>query len=59
VQPTIESTQDKNSSITEPPIHPFTNTKEMVYHPPQDKNLALQSKPPKEKDFTYKTYAPI
>jgi hypothetical protein len=31
----------------------------MVYYPPQDKNFALQSKPPKEKYFAYKTYAPI
>jgi hypothetical protein len=58
-QPTIENTQDKNTSITDPPIHPFANTKEMVYCPPQDKNFALQPKPPKEKDFAYKTYAPI
>jgi hypothetical protein len=40
-------------------ICPFTNTKETVYCPPQDKNFALQPKPPKEKDFAYKTYAPI
>lgn len=45
--------------MTDPPIHPFANTKEMVYHPPQEKNFALQPKHPKEKDFAYKTYAPI
>jgi hypothetical protein len=54
-QPTVENTQDKNTPVTNPPIHPFANTKETVYCPPQDKNFASQPKPPKEKDFTYKT----
>jgi hypothetical protein len=58
-QPTVKNTQDKNTPVTDPPIHLFANTKEMVYHLPQDKNFASQPKPPKEKDFTYKTYAPI
>jgi hypothetical protein len=58
-QPIIENTQDKNTPVTDPPIHPFANTKETIYRPPQDKNFASQPKALKEKDFAYKTYAPI
>jgi len=41
-------------------VHPYAKTKEANYLPPHERNYATSApKPPKEKDFAYRTHAPV
>ncbi|OBZ70363.1 hypothetical protein A0H81_09646 [Grifola frondosa] len=41
------------------PIHPYSQARDATYAPPQDRNLGVLPKPPKDKDAAYKTSAPV
>jgi hypothetical protein len=47
------------TQATQPPLHPFAAAREAGYAPPQHKNFGAQPKIVKEKDFAYRTQAPI
>jgi hypothetical protein len=61
--PSSTSAPNTNSTVPDPsdsPVHPFANVKETNYLPPHERNFAAPApKPPKEKDFAYRTQAPV
>jgi hypothetical protein len=51
---------DKPTTMTQPPLHPFTNVKETSYQPPHEHNFAATpTKPAKDKEPAYHYVAPI
>jgi hypothetical protein len=51
---------EKPMAMTQPPLHPFANIKEMSYQPPHECNLApAPAKPAKDKEPAYHYVAPI
>jgi hypothetical protein len=51
---------EKPAAMTQPPLHPFANIKEMSYQPPHERNFATApGKPAKDKEPAYHYVAPI
>jgi hypothetical protein len=51
---------EKPTTMTQPPVHPFTNVKETSYQPPHECNFAAApAKPAKDKEPAYHYVAPI
>jgi hypothetical protein len=51
---------EKSMTMTQPPLHPFTNIAETSYQPPHECNFAATpTKPAKEKEPAYHYVAPI
>jgi hypothetical protein len=51
---------EKPTTMTQPPVHPFTNIKETSYQPPHECNFAATpTKPAKDKEPAYHYVAPI